>query len=145
MYVVAPSLDSRFLRDLRVEAGERVKFCLGVQGEPAPEIAWVREGAGQDDSPPLKSDKSKAVTVSASAEETRLVFNNISKAQEGTYVVTATNASGKDSARVTVTVLDRPTAPEGLIATPEEENNACSLLWKKSRDDGGAPIEYYQV
>ena len=50
--------------------------------------------------------------------------------------------------QVSVTVLDRPTPPEGLIATPaggEDKRDACSLLWKKSKDDGGAPIEYYQV
>ena len=76
------------------------------------------------------------------------MFNNITKAQEGTYVVTATNATGADSAKVTVTVLDRPTPPEGLMVTPPPEENkkdAIELLWKRSRDDGGAPIEYYQV
>ena len=49
---------------------------------------------------------------------------------------------------MTVTVLDRPTPPEGLMVTPPPEENkkdAIELLWKRSRDDGGAPIEYYQV
>ena len=32
------------------------------------------------------------------------MFNNITKAQQGTYVVTATNASGSDSAKVIMTV-----------------------------------------
>ena len=84
------------------------------------------------------------------------MFNNITKAQQGSYTVTATNATGADTAKVTVTVLDRPTPPEGLIVTAppeeaaavgggEEKKDAMSLLWKRSRDDGGAPIEYYQV
>ena len=48
---------------------------------------------------------------------------------------------------MTVTVPDRPTPPEGLIvgAPPQEKKDAIELLWKRSRDDGGAPIEYYQV
>ena len=49
---------------------------------------------------------------------------------------------------MTVTVLDRPAPPEGLmVAAPPEEKkkDAIELLWKRSRDDGGAPIEYYQV
>ena len=48
---------------------------------------------------------------------------------------------------MTVTVLDRPTPPEGLMVTPppEDKKDAIELLWKRSRDDGGAPIEYYQV
>ena len=140
---MAPSLDSRSLRDLRVEAGERVKFCLPFVGEPQPEVTWVKEGEG-DSSEAIQPNRAKAIALTTTAEETKLVFNNISKAQEGTYVVTAENPSGKDSAKVSVTVLDRPTPPESLIATPEE-NNACALLWKRSKDDGGAPIEYYQV
>ena len=28
---------------------------------------------------------------------------------------------------------------------PEDKKDAIELLWKRSRDDGGAPIEYYQV
>ena len=87
----------------------------------------------------VQSDRAKAVTLSNTAEETKLVFNNITKAQQGTYVVTATNVSGSDSAKVTVTVLERSTPPE------ENKKDAIELLWKRSRDDGGAPIEYYQV
>ena len=26
-----------------------------------------------------------------------------------------------------------------------EDISTCSLLWKRSKDDGGAPIEYYQI
>jgi len=25
------------------------------------------------------------------------------------------------------------------------EGSACNLLWKKVKDDGGAPVEYYQI
>jgi hypothetical protein len=139
---VAPSLDSRGLHDMRVEASERVKFCLRIQGEPTPDITWVKEGAADGET--LETNRSAAITLTNTAEETKLVFNNITKEQQGTYLVTLSNASGKDSAKVSVAVLDRPTPPESLIATPEAEKNACSLLWKRSRDDGGAPIDYYQ-
>lgn len=41
------------------------------------------------------------------------------------------------------TFKDRPSPPENLQTSVEE--GICVLLWKKSKDDGGAPIEHYQV
>ena len=61
----------------------------------------------------------------------------------GKYTLTISNASGSDTAKAEIKVLDRPAAPEGLQATIE--GTTCSLLWKKSKDDGGAPIEHYQA
>ena len=43
-----------------------------------------------------------------------------------------------------VKVLDRPAAPDPPLKT-SVEGSACNLLWKKVKDDGGAPVEYYQV
>ena len=53
------------------------------------------------------------------------------------------NASGSDEAKCEVRVLTRPGAPQGLQVTVE--GSKCALLWKKSKDDGGAAIEHYQV
>ena len=61
----------------------------------------------------------------------------------GKYSLSLRNDSGSDSAKVEIKVLDRPAAPEGLTATVE--GTTCALLWKKSKDDGGAPIVHYQV
>ena len=72
-----------------------------------------------------------------------LFIDSVTKKFAGKFVLTVSNASGSDSAKAEVKVLDRPAAPEGLQATVE--GTTCSLLWKKSKDDGGAPIEHYQV
>ena len=40
-------------------------------------------------------------------------------------------------------MLDRPEPPEGLTASVDGDK--CVLMWKRSKDDGGAPIEHYQV
>ena len=52
--------------------------------------------------------------------------------------------SGKDEAKFSVKVLDRPSAPEAPMKTTMEGSN-CTLLWKKVKDDGGVAIEHYQV
>ena len=54
-----------------------------------------------------------------------------------------TNSAGSDSAKGEIKVLDRPEPPEGLTASVDGDK--CVLMWKRSKDDGGAPIEHYQV
>ena len=53
------------------------------------------------------------------------------------------NSAGSDSAKGEIKVLDRPEPPEGLTASVDGDK--CVLMWKRSKDDGGAPIEHYQV
>ena len=60
--VVAPYIDSRNLRDVRVVAGDRVKFDVPFKGEPTPEIHWFKEGA--DEPEPVTSNKSQAISLS---------------------------------------------------------------------------------
>ena len=135
-----PYLDTRYLLgEVRAVAGERVKFDVPYRGEPCPEIVWTKDGSDA----PMVSSKSQAITLSTTPTHTKLAFNNVTKAQEGTYTLTATNETGKETVSVTISVRDRPCPPEGLVTSLDGE--ACQLLWKKSRDDGGASIEYYQV
>ncbi len=44
---------------------------------------------------------------------------------------------------VQIKVLDRPEPPESLTASVDGDK--CVLMWKRSKDDGGSPIEHYQV
>ena len=115
---VAPYIDSRQLRNLRVRAGERVKLDVPISGEPAPDVSWVKEPTGQESEPKeITSNKATEISLTSDQDHTKLVFNNITKAQEGTYVLTIGNDSGKDAASVTITVLDRPSPPEGCKLT----------------------------
>ena len=71
--LVPPSLDTRGVNAaVRAVAGDRVKFCFPYVGEPAPEIRWVREGEQEGDQE-VQSDRAKAVTLSSTADETKLV------------------------------------------------------------------------
>ncbi len=59
-------------------------------------------------------------------------------------IVFDNNRSGQDAAKVAIKVLDRPAAPEAPMKTTVE-GSVCNLLWKKVKEDGGSPIEHYQV
>ena len=61
----------------------------------------------------------------------KLAFNDIVKSQAGCYILELVNVTGKDTAKVNITVLDRPSPPEGVSASLD--GAACTLAWKRSR------------
>lgn len=133
---MVPFIDAKCLRDTTVNVKDRLKFDVPIFGEPAPEVCWMK---GDE---PIEEDKS--ITIMNTESHSKIVFNNVSKKNAGTYTLVIRNKSGEDSAKVSVTVLDRPAAPEGPMKT-SIEGTAITLLWKKVKDDGGVPIEQYQV
>ena len=138
-------MESKNVHDMTVVYGDRIKFDVPIFGEPAPDVVWTMEPIGVPDADVqvLESTPDKNVVVMHDETHAKLVINSVTKKFAGKYTITITNSSGSDSAKAEIKVLDRPAAPEGLQATIE--GTTCSLLWKRSKDDGGAPIEHYQV
>merc|ERR1739836_128320 len=89
-------------------------------------------------------EESKAISIVNLEGHTKIVFNSIAKAHQGNYSLVIRNKSGEDSAKFSVTVIDKPEAPEGPLQS-SIEGNMVTLLWKKIKDDGGAALEHYQV
>merc|ERR1711953_549645 len=91
-------------------AKERVKFDVGIHGEPAPEITWYKvEG---DNKVPVESLNDKSIQMMQTDTHAKLIFNSITAAHAGTYTIVARNKSGEDAATGRIKVLDRPAAPE---------------------------------
>ncbi|RZF42380.1 hypothetical protein LSTR_LSTR004188 [Laodelphax striatellus] len=134
---LAPRIDRKNLRDVVLSAGTTLKFDANITGEPAPHVEWRVGGI------PLKSGKN--VQVDTPEHYTKLVIRPVSRGDSGEYIVTATNSSGKDSVTVEVIVTDKPTPPEGPLQVSDVHKEGCKLKWKRPKDDGGTPIEYYQV
>merc|ERR1711862_749537 len=92
---------------------------------------------------PLATSPGKNMIITVTETSTKLIINNVGKKHKGVYRCTVSNASGSDAAKGEIKVLDRPEPPEGLTASVDGDK--CVLMWKRSKDDGGAPIEHYQV
>ena len=133
---VLPYIDAKTLRDVKMDAKDRLKFDVPIFGEPAPEVSWY---CGDD-----LIEEDKSISITNLEGHTKIVFNSISKKHQGTYRLVIRNKSGEDSAKFSVTVVDKPQAPEGPLQT-SIEGNMVTLLWKKIKDDGGAALEHYQV
>lgn len=134
---VAPKIDRRHLRDIALSAGSHLRFDANVIGEPPPHIEWRCEGI------PLKTEKT--LIIENSDYNTRLSIRPVARGDTGNYTVTAVNSSGKDQVTVKVTVTDKPSAPEGPLVISDIHKEGCKLKWNRPEDDGGTPIEYYQV
>uniref|UniRef100_T1GCH3 Twitchin n=1 Tax=Megaselia scalaris TaxID=36166 RepID=T1GCH3_MEGSC len=132
-----PKIDRRNLRDLTISSGNSIKFDANIIGEPAPKVEWKYCGM-----PLRNSDK---ITIETPDYFTKLVVRPACRADSGEYLVIATNSSGQDSVTINVNVTDKPSAPEGPLQISDVHKNGCHLKWKRPKDDGGTPIEYYQI
>merc|ERR1711970_1709285 len=133
-----PYINAKGLRDVVVEVNERLKFDAPITGEPVPEAIWYK---GEE---PVSTLGDSSIVIINTESHSKLIFNNVSKCHEGNYQLVISNRSGEDSAKVHVAVLDKPAAPEPPMKTTIE-GNTITLLWKKVKDDGGCPIEHYQL
>jgi len=133
-----PFIEIKGVRDITATEKDRVKFDVPIFGEPMPSVEWCKG----DDS--VESLGDKTISVTNTDSHTKIVFSSVTKAHEGTYVLTISNRSGVDTAKFSVKVLAAPAAPEPPMKVTQE-GNECTLLWKKVKEDGGVPIEHYQV
>jgi len=133
-----PCIDAKSLRDVTVEVNERLKFDLPISGEPAPEAIWFKGDV------PVEELEDSSIVVTTTESHSKIVFNSATKKHEGNYQLIIRNRTGEDSAKVHVSVLDKPAAVEGPVKL-SVEGTSVTLLWKKVKDDGGSPIEHYQL
>ncbi|CAD7001755.1 unnamed protein product, partial [Ceratitis capitata] len=134
---LAPKIDRRNLRDVTISAGTPLKFDAVITGEPAPAVDWRFNKC------PLQSNNN--VTIENPSYFTKLVIRPTKRADSGEYEVTAKNSSGKDSALINVVITDKPSPPKGPLQISDVHKEGCHLKWKRPVDDGGTPIEYFQI
>lgn len=127
---MGPHLDRSFLEDLVVRAGQKISYNVPISGSPPPKATWTIDGK------PVTGD-SKA-DVQTTADRASLEILMATRGDTGRYVLTLENDLGSVSASANVTVIDKPTAPEGklvimcnLVKKPEEEANEDLFLNSK--------------
>ncbi|XP_050067771.1 twitchin isoform X12 [Anopheles maculipalpis] len=133
-----PRIDRTTLKNITLKGGQSLRLDCKISGEPAPTKYWLLNKARVEKDTP-------DVRVEFEDYRAKLTISNITRAHGGTYEIKAENASGYDEAQLTVTVLDKPTAPEGPLKVSNVHKEGCSLKWNPPLDDGGVPIEYYNV
>lgn len=134
---LAPKIDRRNLRDVTISAGTALKLDAVITGEPAPKVEWKFSN--------YLLQSGKNTTIETPDYYTKLVIRPTQRGDSGEYLVTATNSSGKDSVLINVNITDKPTPPNGPLQISDVHKEGCHLKWKRPNDDGGTPIEYFQI
>ena len=133
---VAPSIDLDAMKDLKVRVGRPVSFTVPIKGSPAPSVSWSINGKAI-----LAGDK--RVEVESTSATAIINIPRSVREDSGSYKLTLKNPYGEVAASAKVTVLDKPSPPEGPLEISEVTKESCKLRWKVPKDDGGAPIHHY--
>jgi hypothetical protein len=123
--------------DVKIRAGSFFDFDVPVIGEPPPSKEWSLKGVTV-----TANDRIKIINEDYN---TKVRVMEAKRSDSGVYTLEARNVNGKDSATLTVNVLDIPAPPEGPLKVDDVTRSSCILKWRPPKDDGGSEIQYYQV
>lgn len=132
-----PRIDRTNLKPITVKAGLSVSLDVKIIGEPPPEVQWIFKEKELQTSEDLRIDNVDY--------NTKFVMMRAKRPQSGKYTIVAKNSVGEDRADVDITVLGKPSPPNGPLKVSDVHKHGCKLKWEKPDDDGGAPIDYYSI
>lgn len=132
-----PLIDRTNLKPLTVKAGLSISLDVNIQGEPPPKVTWLYEGKEIESTEELKIDNIDY--------NTKFFVLRSKRTQSGKYTIIAKNEVGEDQADIEISILGKPGSPKGPLDVSDVTKHGCKLKWKKPDDDGGAPIDHYEI
>ncbi|KAK6110371.1 Fibronectin type III domain family protein [Brugia pahangi] len=132
-----PHIHRESMKSIVIKVGESVEFDVPVSGEPPPEKAWMLNDK------PIEDDEH--ITITDEDYRTAYVLKNAMRKHSGKYTLTVFNINGTDKHSVDVTVIGKPSAPEGPLEVSDIHADHMNLEWKPPDDDGGLPIDHYEI
>jgi len=135
---VKPHIDRVNLKPVIVKTGLSISLDINIRGEPAPKVEWFFNNSS------VTSDE-HSVKIDNVDYNTKFFVMRAQRSQSGKYIIKATNEVGEDEAELEVTVLGKPGKPKGPLQVNDITKHSCKLKWEKPDDDGGSPIDYYEI
>ncbi|EDW50927.1 GM26811 [Drosophila sechellia] len=133
-----PHIDRMNLKPVIVKTGLSISLDINIRGEPAPKVEWFFNKLS------VTSDE-HSVKIDNVDYNTKFFVMRAQRSQSGKYTIKATNEVGEDEAELEVTVLGKPGKPKGPLQVNDITKHSCKLKWEKPDDDGGSPIDYYEI
>lgn len=120
---------------LRIDAEYNVSAM--VTGYPRPKLVWYKSKTKLE---------AKANTKMVYEDTTAsLQISKLKRSHAGKYVIEATNEHGTSRKELSLTVIDRPSAPEGPLQIRATKKDTVQLEWKVPMDCGGLDISQYTI
>lgn len=125
------------LKNIKIKQGTQLSIYCQVFGYPFPEICWYKGG-----SPVARKDHIKVVNES---DTTLLKIDKVSIEDSGIYSLKLVNSAGEAQYDFEVKLLNRPGPPDLPIRCTNCDDYSIELSWNPPKDDGGSPIQFYQI
>jgi hypothetical protein len=130
------TIDEKLIsQSLRVQS--HFEVLATISGYPQPKVQWFKDN--------IKIDTNEEYTVETTSTTTKLIIKSIERQHSGKLTVKAKNTAGVAVVDLSVTVIDKPSKPEGPLLFREISEEAVVLEWKPPGDDGGLDIQQYSI
>ncbi|CAF1142161.1 unnamed protein product [Rotaria sordida] len=132
-----PRLDlNRLPKSLTVKAGRPIEIDVPYEAFPIPTMQWTKDGK-------IIQPNDGQCQTTIDQRKCKLNVDKSKRDDTGKYELTLKNAKGEVKVPVDVTVVDRPSKPEGPMKVADITKESCTVSWKPPLDNGGCPIEKY--
>ncbi|KTG32988.1 hypothetical protein cypCar_00006994, partial [Cyprinus carpio] len=128
---------SKFSKPVIVKAGENASFKLPFSGKEPIKIQWFKE-----DEELLEGH---GVRIEKSSTDSRILLNKCQRKDTGEIKIKIKNEFATVEATSKLTVLDRPTPPQGPVEIVESSLSVIAFKWRPPKDDGGCPVTNYNL
>lgn len=130
------TIDEKLIsQNLRVSSTYEVTAT--VTGYPLPKVSWYKES--------MKINTNDEYTVETIKTLTKFTIKTIQRHHSGKVTIKAKNTAGSAVVDLSLTVIDKPSKPEGPLLFREISDEAVVLEWKPPGDDGGLDIQQYSI
>ena len=141
---MTPFLHQPGMYDIEVRKGRTIRYDIWFGGEPPPTVIWERNGTViQPDERTSLAEFGKS-SVYCERNTVLTIVKADRSIDAGKYKIRLVSEGGTSEATGFVNVLDVPDKPRSLDAY-EVRAEHIKLRWSPPEDDGGSPIQGYQV
>lgn len=130
------TIDEKLIsQNLRVSS--QYEVIANIVGYPTPKVSWYKDN--------IKIETNDEYSVETTKTTSKFIIKTIERHHSGKVTVKAKNNAGVSVVDLSVTVIDKPSKPEGPLLFREVSDEAVLLEWKPPGDDGGLDIQQYSI
>lgn len=127
-------VDERLIsQKLRID--DVYEVIASISGYPRPKLIWYKSKT--------KLEAKSNTKMTYEDKRASLIINKLKRAHTGKYVLEASNDHGVSRKELVLTIIDKPSPPEGPLVVKNLKKDAVSLEWKPPRDCGGLELSQY--
>ena len=122
-----------------IKVNRSYTWDVEVIGEPVTDKKWFKEQST------VAIENDERITIENEDYSTRFSIVKATRRDTAKYKIYVENCNGSDEEWLELVVLGPPSRPLGPLICTDITANSCKLSWKAPSDDGGMPIQEYEI